>query len=129
MGYEVTLFIDGIHFGVAIKCSDGWYRFEYAAGGASGSFGSSRTTNNVTVKRSSPTGKRHFIGVTSKTLDAIIEFASKGSKFHKSKYDVIDNNCRHFASAMADFMGLAKNFEKVTKYYALSNLEKGKRFK
>jgi hypothetical protein len=41
MVHQVFLFIDEIHFGIAIKCADGWYKFEYAAGGASGISGSS----------------------------------------------------------------------------------------
>ena len=79
MPHQVILFIDGIHFGLAIECADGWYKFEYAgeAEGGSGLFsgsssGSSKTTNAVSVKRSAPTGEEHNIGVTAKGLDAIV---------------------------------------------------------
>ena len=76
MVHEVILFIDDIHFGIAIRCSDGWYKFEYAAGGASGLSGSSnsggsssgKTSNKVTIKTSPPTGKALKIGDTFKGL-------------------------------------------------------------
>jgi len=29
---EVKLFIDGIHFGIAIETNAGWYKIDYAAG-------------------------------------------------------------------------------------------------
>lgn len=71
MVHQVYLFIDDIHFGIAIKCKDGWYKFEYAAGGASGISASSgsgqmfgKTSNKVTVKNSAPTGKSVYIGDT-----------------------------------------------------------------
>ena len=81
MVHQVILFIDGIHFGLAIECSDGWYKFEYAADGAKGlSSDSSKSTKNaVTVKRSAPTGEEHYIGDTTRGLDPIIEFARQGS--------------------------------------------------
>ena len=53
MVHKVIMFIDGIHFGLAIECQDGWYKFEYAADGAK--------LNGVqfppvTIRRSAPTG-------------------------------------------------------------------------
>ncbi len=108
MVHQVHLFIDDIHFGIAIKCADGWYKFEYAAGGASGVSGSSgsagssgKTSNSVTVKRSAPTGKQKYIGDTHKGLQDIIDYARKDSGFHGSDYGVTDNNCRQFCSIMA----------------------------
>jgi hypothetical protein len=77
MVHQVFLFIDEIHFGIAIKCADGWYKFEYAAGGASGISGSSgsgvlglfgKTSNQVTIKKTAPTGKSEYIGDTNKGL-------------------------------------------------------------
>ena len=86
MVHQVILFIDGIHFGLAIQCKDGWYKYEYAASGGSGvssssssTSGSSKTTNAVTIKRSAPTGEKIHIGDTNKSLDEINEFARKGS--------------------------------------------------
>ena len=83
MVHQVICFIDGVHFGLAIECDDGWYKFEYAAGGASGLSGSSssggsssgKTSNAVTIKKSAPTGNLYIIGETYKGLDDIIEFA------------------------------------------------------
>jgi len=62
MVHQVQLFVTagyigqiGAHMGIAIKCADGWYCFEYARGGASGtsgsnsSSGSSSTNGKVTV--------------------------------------------------------------------------------
>jgi hypothetical protein len=54
MVLDVSLFIDGVHFGIAIYCADGWYKFEYASG--LGSKSSSNPTAKVTIKRSAPTG-------------------------------------------------------------------------
>ena len=69
MVHQVYLFIDTIHFGIAILCQDGWFKFEYAAGGAKGLSGSSgsagifsKTSNQVTIKKSAPTGKNLRIG-------------------------------------------------------------------
>jgi hypothetical protein len=65
MVHQVLLFITkgfigqiGAHMGIAIKCEDGWYCFEYASGGASGSSGSysSASTSKVTVKKYNPPG-------------------------------------------------------------------------
>ena len=113
MVHQVYLFIDDIHFGIAIECSDGWYKFEYAAGGASGISGSSgsgglsgKTSNSVTIKTSAPTGDKKYIGDTSKGLQQIIDYARVGSGFHGSDYGVTDNSCRTFCSKMASFMGL-----------------------
>ena len=117
MVHEVICFIDGIHFGVAIQCSDGWYKFEYAAGGASGVWGSSgsggssgKTTNAVTIKTSAPTGDLYNIGDTKKGLNDIIDFARNGSGFHGSDYGLLDNNCRKFAYALAKFMGVEAGY-------------------
>ena len=73
MVHEVILFIvdpNFGHFGLAIECQDGWYKFEYAADG-----GKSVASPAVTVKRSAPTGEQHYIGDSGKGLNAIIEFA------------------------------------------------------
>lgn len=88
MVHQVNLFITkgfvgqvGAHMGIAIKCADGWYCFEYAAGGASGSFssysssGSSASSNKVTVNRYDPPGETRYIGDTNRGLNSIIEFA------------------------------------------------------
>jgi hypothetical protein len=118
MVLDVFLFIDGIHFGVAVQAADGWYKFEYASGGASGLSGSShsggssgKTSNAVTIKRSAPTGKVQPLGQTRQGLDAIIDFARVGSGFHNSDYGVMDNNCRQFAAGVCDFMGLGKAYD------------------
>ena len=117
MVHQVICFIDGVHFGLAIECDDGWYKFEYAAGGASGLSGSSssggssgKTTNAVTIKKSAPTGDLYQIGDTTKGLNPIIDFARKGSGFHGSDYGVFDNNCRHFSYALAKFMGVEDGY-------------------
>ena len=113
--------------GIAIKCEDGWYCFEYAAGGASGSsgssgsfgsfFASSSTTNKVTVNRYKPPGETRYIGDTKKGLNDVIDFARNKSGFHNSKYDVVENNCRQFARVMAQFMGVENGFNKQTEWY------------
>ena len=86
MVHHVILFIDGIHFGLAIECKDGWYKFEYASSGGSGASsssnstsGSSKTSNAVTIKRTAPTGEQIFLGDTDKGLDDIIKHAREGS--------------------------------------------------
>ena len=134
MVHQVELFISkgyigqvGAHMGIAIKCSDGWYCFEYAAGGASGSlssggslgsvFGSSSTSNKVTVNRYDPPGETKYIGDTKKGLNEIIDFARMKSGFHNSKYDVTENNCRQFARVMAQFMGVESGFDSQSKWY------------
>lgn len=112
MVHQVKLFITkgyigqiGAHMGIAILCDDGWYCFEYAAGGASGSSGSfsasSASSNKVTVNRYDPPGETRYIGDTKQGLNNIIDFARNKSGFHNSKYDVTENNCRQFARAMA----------------------------
>lgn len=124
MVHQVYLFIDGIHFGLAIECSDGWYKFEYAAGGASGLSGSSgsvgflgKTSNAVTIKRSAPTGKVIRIGETKKGLNEIIKYAREECGFHDSAYGVTDNNCRIFAAKLAEFMGVLDGYKKASKGY------------
>ena len=129
MVHEVNLFIDDIHFGIAILCDDGWYRFEYAAGGASGissssgsfSGGSSNTTNAVTIKRKGPTGSIHYLGDTRKGLDDIIAHARTHSGFHGTSYGVLDNNCRHFCHSMAKFMGVEQKYLEATAEYMFSS--------
>jgi hypothetical protein len=125
MTIDVTLFIDGIHFGLAIKCADGWYKFEYAAGGASGvssssassSGGSSNSNAAVTIKRSAPTGTEKRLGQTAQGLSAIIEYARKHCGFDGSHYALTDNNCRQFCAALADFMGLSSQYDQASKGY------------
>eukprot|EP00388_Colpodella_angusta_P034740 GDKK01033701.1.p1 GENE.GDKK01033701.1~~GDKK01033701.1.p1 ORF type:complete len:125 (+),score=5.25 GDKK01033701.1:25-399(+) len=121
MVHEVTLFIDGIHFGLAIKCADGWYKFEFAAGGARGfqSSGSyiSSTTNQVTIRQTAPSGKIVPIGGTNKGLKDIIDFARLGSNFHGSEYSLNTHNCRHFSTAMASFMGVKAKYESAVAGY------------
>ncbi len=77
----MILFIDGIHFGIAIECADGWYKFEYAAGHGSKGVVSSNPAK-VTIKRSAPTGELHNIGFTNKGLNDIINYARKECGFH-----------------------------------------------
>lgn len=124
MVHHVNLFIDDIHFGIAIYCADGWYKFEYAAGGASGLSGSShstglsgKTSNSVTIKRSAPTGKQQRIGKTMKKLNEIIDFARVQSGFHNSAYGVTDNNCRIFCAKMAIFMGVKSGYDDASSGY------------
>ena len=123
MVHKVHLFVDDIHFGIAILCEDGWYKFEYAAGGASGLSASSghsgsigaavvKTCNAVTIKTSAPTGFQVLIGLTSKGLQAICDYARGGSGFHNSLYGVTDNNCRVFCARMAKFMGVHEEYKK-----------------
>lgn len=127
MVHQVHLFITkgyigqvGAHMGIAIKCADGWYCFEYAAGGASGSSGSksSASTNKVTVNHYDPPGELRYIGDTSKGLQAVIDYARTESGYHNSKYDVTENNCRQFARVLAEFMGVAEGFDKNTTWYS-----------
>lgn len=115
MVHQVNLFIGpGMfsHFGISIKCQDGWYCFEYAAGGAQGVSGSnsssksSASTNKVTVNKYNPPGETKYIGDTKMGLQQIIDFARNESGFHNSKYDVTGNNCRQFCHIMAKFMGV-----------------------
>lgn len=130
MVHQVLLFIDGYHFGLAIKCADGWYKFEYAAGGASGvsghsgHFGSSgsggysgKTSNKVTIKRSAPTGTVIHIGDTKRGLSEIEAYARKECGFDGSDYGITDNNCRIFCSVLADFMGVHVGYRKAAKDY------------
>lgn len=85
MVHQVNLFITkgylgtqvGAHMGIAIKCTDGWYCFEYAAGGVNSSSSSGSVGNKVTVNRYDPPGETRYIGDTNKGLDSIIEFARK----------------------------------------------------
>lgn len=123
MVHNVQLFIDGIHFGIAIQCADGWYKFQYAAGGASGlsgslNFGSfGKTSNKVTIKRTPPTGKVILIGQTSKGLDSIINYARKECGFDDSPYGLTDNNCRIFCAKLADFLEVYKGYCKASQGY------------
>jgi hypothetical protein len=84
MVHQVKLFVTkgvvgqvGAHMGIAIYCADGWYCFEYAAGGASGfsSSYSSASTNKVTVNRYDPPGETRSIGETKRGLQEIIDYA------------------------------------------------------
>ena len=60
MVHQVVLFIDGVHFGLAINCADGWYKFEYAAAGTKSL--TQKDSKDVTIKRSAPTGNCYNIG-------------------------------------------------------------------
>jgi len=60
MVHNVLLFVDGVHFGLAIKCSDGWYKFEYAAAGTKSL--TAKDSKAVTIKRSGPTGDTYSLG-------------------------------------------------------------------
>jgi hypothetical protein len=119
--HQVLLFVDGIHFGIAIRCADGWYKFEYAAGGASGvssgsgSRSSGKTSNAVTVKRTPPTGEVETLGTTNVGLAQIIEFARNGSGFHNSDYGLANHNCRHFSHDLAAMMGLEEQYMKFVR--------------
>ena len=74
MVHNVILFKDGIHFGLAIKCTDGWYKFQYAAGHGSKGV-TSGTIAKVTIKRSAPTGTIFNLGETNRGLQQIIDYA------------------------------------------------------
>jgi hypothetical protein len=71
MVHKVILFIDDVHFGLAIECADGWYKFEFASG--LGSKGVSMSSGGgveakVTIKRTPPTGKIIVLGMTQRGL-------------------------------------------------------------
>ena len=70
MVHKVILFIDGVHFGLAIECADGWYKFEFASGlGSKGvSMSLAGKEAKVTIKRTPPTGKRIVLGLTKRGL-------------------------------------------------------------
>lgn len=118
MVHQVYLFIDGVHFGIVIKCQDGWYKMEYAAGGASGVTPSNlivdllnKTSKAITVRKTPPAGKSYYIGDTNKGLQQIIDFAREESGFHNSDYGLFDNNCRIFCSKLAQFMGVMEQYQ------------------
>lgn len=109
--------------GIAVRCADGWYCFEYARGGASGASGSnsssksSASNSKVTIVKGTPPGTTIKIGYTQRGLGEIEKYARQ-SEWNGSKYDVTSNNCRIFAREIAKFMGLDGDFEEFTKDYA-----------
>jgi hypothetical protein len=108
--------------GIAVRCADGWYCFEYARGGASGISGSnsssksSASNSRVTIVKSAPPGKTIKIGYTQQGLGDIEKYARECG-WNGSKYDVTSNNCRKFARELASFMGLEDEFDENTKGY------------
>lgn len=105
----------GHHVGIAIRCADGWYIFEYGAAGV----GSSRSGNSsgsggaakVTVKHSKnpPDGEMEPLGQTSHGLQLVIDFGRQWVGQFRN-YDVRSNNCRGFANDVATLCNLEQQF-------------------
>ena len=60
-------------------------------------------------------GDLNFISEVSKNIEELTVWAKETSGFDDSSYGLIDNNCRHFCTQMAEFADVVAEYRQVAK--------------